>query len=222
VATSVGQRGYSIDTEKVRRLDYIIEWCETTKSSDFVDLASAYAEQIQYQWDKGHVDFGAAVDTLSTMKDSEWFLEHGGRAIYRTILDGLLSRVGAAWANDWIRLLQLPEQAVSWTDGDERLLSTGLDYYRETGFRYEQEQCEDTSEMAELKNSLVELEQKYSLGLSHTITLLEESIQEQEHSAHHDDEEAGGFSHRASLPITDAMSEDDVRGMFSGLLPRCA
>lgn len=220
VTTPGGRSGYPIDTSKERRLDSIVEWCEAAKSPAFVELAVTDADQLLQQWNKSSVDFGDAIDSLSTMKDSEWFLEHGGRAIYRTVLDGLLSHVEEAWSNDWTRLLELSEEAVGWTEGDKRLLSEGLDYYRKNGVRHEQDQCDDVSDMTELKGTLAELEQKYSLGLGPTIASLEEAIQEREDNARHDDEEGGGFSHKSTPPAADTMSEDDVRSMFGGLLPR--
>jgi len=218
VSTPNGMRGYPIDTDEVRRLEKIIEWCETTMSTDFVNLARTYADQLVCQWNSDSVNFGAAIDTFSTMKESRWFLEHGGLTICRAVLDGLLSHVNEARANDWTRLLQLSEEAVDWTEDDERSLSAGLDYYRLVGIRDEQDQCDDVSEMAELKDTLAHLEQKYSLGLGPAIASLEEAILETEDSARHDDDEGGGFSHRISPPDADTMSENDVRGMFGGLL----
>lgn len=199
------------------RLDSVVEWCEAFEEEAFVDLARTFAEALLEHWKSNSVEFGSMTTVLSTMKDASWFLEHGGMAIYRLVLDGLLMRVNEAWSTDWTYLLELPELAIEWTNADEKLLSDGLTYYLATGIGYERDDCSDVSSLNELADSLRTLESKYSLGLGHTIEAIEVEIEEREDRLRHEDEDGGGYSRGSTPALVDPTTDEDVREMFRTL-----
>ena len=212
-----GRVGHSVDTGEELRLEEMVEWCEQLQSPVFVDMARTYTDLLLKHWNTQTVEFWAANLVLKTMKKSRWFMKNGGEAISRSILSGLLAHVSEARANDWGFLLELPELAVDWTQADEDLLSVGLDDYRRTGIDDERDNCNDVSDLNNLKDSLKKLEDKYSLGFARAIAAIDRQIEENEERDHEDEGTGGGFSRRAGPLQGELMTDEEVRDMFRTL-----
>jgi len=214
--TRHGRLGYFFDTEEEWRLGNIVEWAEALKDETFVDLARAYSAFLLKRWHVQSLNFLAATVVLETIKESTWFLAHGGTKHYRTILDGVLSHVDEAWAEDWIYLLELPSHNLVWTKSDGDFLSAALHEYRHTGVNDERYNCSDIGALNELRATLNVLDEKFNVGFSSTIALIDAEIEEHEECAPYDGE-GGGFSRTSPHEQLDPVSEEDVREMFNTL-----
>jgi hypothetical protein len=137
------------------------------------------------------------------MKDKDWYLSNGGRAVYRVVLDALLTHLACAGAYDWLTLLKFPDSALEWLETDEAKLSEALDHYRREGVR------------EDFDNSLSEITQQYGLDFSRMLSSIDDAIAERNER---EPEYEGGGSY-ASPPAerVEVVTEDEVREMFRTL-----
>lgn len=213
--TLKGQRGYIVDTGKEARLDGIMELAEALHDSTFVDLARTYAAFLVSHWDKQGIDIGATVRTLRAMKENSWCWDRGMGAVYRVVIDGLLDRIGAATAQDWITLLEFPSDAPEWTESDQDRLGAGLDYYRRHGVACDRDNRSDVSDLDELRGALKDLHERFDVDFAQIIASIETDMAERIRAD--DDDEGDGFSHGYNPSLVDPVTEDDVREMFKTL-----
>ncbi|MHB8428496.1 MAG: nSTAND3 domain-containing NTPase [Acidiferrobacterales bacterium] len=216
-STLKGRREYPVDTGEEARLDRIMELAEALHDLTFVDLARKYAAFLVSHWDQQGVDISTTVRTLRGMKANTWSWDQGGEAIYRVVINGLLDHIEAATAQDWITLLELPDNAPKWTAIDEDRLSTGLDYYRRHGVDYDRDNCSDVSDLDELRGALKDLHERFGIDFAQTIASIETDIAEREERTRDEDDEGGGFSRGYNPSPADSVTEDDVREMFKTL-----
>ncbi|WP_211441445.1 nSTAND3 domain-containing NTPase [Collimonas humicola] len=215
--TPKGPRGRYVDSEEETRLAVIMELAESLHDLIFVDVAHIYAAFLVSYWEKRPVYVGAAVRTLRTMKESVWFWAQGGQSIYRVVIDGLLANINSVGAQDWITLLEFPDNAPEWTENDEERLGEGLEYYRRDGVDYDRDNCSDVSDLEALNVSLKELNERFGVDFARTIKSIESEIAEREERTRDDDVEGGGFSRGADTSPADFVTEEDVREMFKTL-----
>lgn len=215
--TPRGRRGYYVDTGEEARLDEILELAEALHDVTFVNVARTYAAFLVSHWDKHSIDIGTTVRTLRAMREKAWFWIQGGLSIYRVVIDGLLGHIHSAGAQEWIVLLEFPDNAPEWTEGDEEQLSAGLEWYRRHGVDYDRDSCSDVSDLEELRGSLKELNERFGIDFEGTIASIESDIAEHEERTRDDDGEGGGFSRGSNSSPADPVTEDDVREMFKTL-----
>ena len=195
----------------------MLEMAEGRQSTEFFALAKQIADRLIAQWG-GHVpDFGSVRRLLQKISTQKWVLGHGGKEVYRRLLDGMLEHVRFASAADWIELLALPDEALHWTAGDKSSLASEFKSYCDDGVGDDRRNCTTVDEMNGLIESLTELGQKTSHDFSYEIDQLSESIAEREEEkpkpAERDDTPSG-TSFAAPAVVATA---DDVREMFSTL-----
>lgn len=213
--TVKGTFGYSIDAGKEACLTKLVEICDALQDSAFVQLCEDYGAHLVDHWKKHSVDFQAAVNALESMKERAWYLGQGGKAIYRTVLNGLLRELEMASAHDWMTLLQLPDAAVAWSEQDEQQLRKALARYQSEGVRDDIYHCSDSDQLHDLRTSLSELAQHHGLDFKLTIASIEEKIGEYE--GREPEYEGGGYSKSVVADQADVVTEDQVREMFKTL-----
>ncbi len=216
--TSEGRRGYYVDTGEEARLNELMELTEALHDLTFVDLTCSYSEfLVASHWKKSGISIDATVRTLRAMDEKTWFWNQGGRSMYKQVVSGLLDHIKAAGAQDWITLLEFPDNAPEWTETDEKQLSAGLEYYRHRGVDDDRDNCSDVSDLEELQLSLKELNERFGVDFARTIASIESDIAEREERSRYDDGEGGGFSRESNPSPADSVTEDDVREMFKTL-----
>lgn len=210
------QRGYSIDLGVESRIRFLVETAETTQSNQLAVLACQLADNLIARWDHDVPEFKAVVGLLEEIGNKAWFLAHGGREVYRRLLDGLLEKLELAYAQDWSRLLAFSQEAGEWTEDDDSSLSAALDGYCKAGVDDEISNWTTVDELSELREALDELRENFGLDFTYAIERLDEEIYERE-------EPEPEFRGRSSFakgesPVhRDEFSDDDVRQMFSTL-----
>ena len=209
------RRGYYIDMNVEGRIGFLIEVATAHQLTRFAELAVQAAEGLAASWYHEFPEFGAAARLLGKIGENTWFLSHGGREAYRTLVDSLMNELNLATANDWLAIVELPSKALDWTEADEDHFSKTLKAYCESGVDDEISDCTTVDEMSELKASLEELVKKYGLGLQDAICKLEYEIAEREEAMDYDDQRDFG----GGRPIThqEVMSDEEVSQMFSTL-----
>jgi hypothetical protein len=185
--------GQSIDTSCEGKLDALVEWCEAFKDPTFIDLAHRYAGLLIKEWGKRGVGFGGATKALATLENCGWFMQNGGSALYRDVLNAMLAHLDSALSDDWSALLKLPEILSDWTEADQRTLSAALKRYQVNGVDEERDSCSDASDLGELNSNLRQLEEQHSLSFTRTIASIDLQISElEERQGLRDEEEGGG------------------------------
>lgn len=209
------RRGYYIDMNTEGRIGFLIEVATAHHLTRFAELAVQAAEGLAASWYHEFPEFGAASRLLEKIGENTWFLSHGGRESYRTLVDSMMNELNRATASDWLAIIEFPKNALDWTEADEDHFSKTLRTYCESGVDDEISDCTTLDEKSELKDALEELVKKYGLGLEDAICMLEEEIAEREEARDYYDERSFG----GGRPIThqEVMSDDDVSQMFSTL-----
>ncbi len=209
------RRGYYIDMGTEGRIGFLMEIATAHRLTRFAELAVQAAERLAASWYHEFPEFGAATRLFAKIGENTWFLSHGGREAYRTLVDSLMNELNRATASDWLAMIEFPNNALDWTEADEDHFSKTLKAYCESGVDDEISDCTTLDEKSELKDSLEELVKKYGLGLESAICKLEDEIAEREEAMDYDHERSFG----GGRPIThqEVMSDDDVSQMFSTL-----
>ena len=204
-----------VDMSIEERIEFLAAVSTARCSERFVELAMAGAEQLAEKWDKEIPDFGAVCRLLRKIGRNTWFLSHGGANAYRTLSDGVLDKLDAAWAEDWLKLIKLASSAQDWRECDEERLDKGLDAYCRSGVYDEISSYSNVDEMAELAESLRQLSEDHGLELSRAIESLQENIDERGEST--DEGYMRGSGAPSGNTASDTMSDDDVIEMFTTL-----
>lgn len=209
------RRGYSIDMSTEGRIGFLIKVATTHQLTRFAKLAVQAAEELAAGWYHEFPEFGAASRLLQKIGENTWFLSHGGREVYRTLVDSMMNELNRATASDWLAIIEFSNNALDWTEADEDRFSKTLKAYCKSGVDDEISECTTIIEKLELKDSLEGLVKKYGLGLEDAICKLEEEIAEREEPRDYDDERS--FGGGRTIMQQEVMSDDDVSQMFSTL-----
>jgi hypothetical protein len=209
--------GHYIDIDAEGRVVFLMELAERQKDAQSAALAITAIDVLVNGWEQRPLSFYFVLDAIERFSGNPWFLENGGRAAYRRILDGMLKRLTSARATDWIKLVALHANAVDWKESDEAQLTSGLKNYQESGVYDELSDCVDLEELNELKVSLETLTENKITGFAVVIQRLDEGITEKEAEREQLSEDKG-YSSRMTTPVTASLSDDDVRQMFATLI----
>ncbi|MDE2253403.1 MAG: restriction endonuclease [Betaproteobacteria bacterium] len=213
--TPRGRIGHPVDAGEEARLARLVEICDALRSRTFVQLCEQYAAHLVARWEKHWFPISSALRALDAMNGKDWYLSNGGQAIYRVILDVVLTRLALADANDWLTLLNFPDSAVEWLETDGSKLSEALDHYRREGVREAFDNCSDPNDLNELRNSLNELTQRYGLDFARILSSIDQAIAERDERE--PEYESGGSSGSPLGERAEVVTEDEVREMFSTL-----
>jgi hypothetical protein len=213
--TPRGTIGRPVDVGEEDRLAKLVEICDSLRSGTFVQLCEQYATYLVARWENHWFHISSALRALDTMDGKDWYLSNGGRAVYRAILDALLTRLALADANDWLTLLKFPNSALEWLETDGAKLSEALDHYRREGVREDFDNCSDLHDLNELRTSLSELTQQHGLDFAHILSSIDEAIAEGDERE--PEYEGGESSESPPGEPAEVVTEDEVREMFSTL-----
>lgn len=209
------QRGFYIDTSTEGRIGFLIEVATAYQLTRFAELSVLAAEGLAANWYREFPEFGAASRLMEKIGENTWFLSHGGREAYRTLVDSMLNELNRATSSDWLAIIEFPNNALDWTEADEEHFRKTLKAYCQSGVDDEISDCTTLDEKSELKGSLEELVKKHGLSLEDAIWKLEEGIAEREEDKDYDDERS--FGGGSSITREEVMTDDDVSQMFSTL-----
>jgi hypothetical protein len=212
-----GMVGQPVDTGEEDRLAKLVEICDVLRSSTFVQLCEQYAAHLVARWERHSVHISAALRALDAMKDKDWYLSNGGRAVYRLVLDALLTQLAFAGVHDWLALRRFPDSALEWLENDETKLSEALDHFRREGVREDFDNCSDADDLNELRTSLSELTRQFGLEFSHILSSIDEAIAERNERGPEDEGEGEGSSWSPPADRAEVVTEDEVREMFRTL-----
>jgi hypothetical protein len=131
----------------------------------------------------------------------------------------VLGDLVTARASDWIQLVELPNNSVTWTTSDQARLTSGLKNYEERWVYDEEKECAGLDELNEMKISLEQLAKQKPVSFTSVMRTLDDGItlKEQERGQLAEEE---GYSRAMKSPAALAMSDDDVRVMFATLIER--
>jgi hypothetical protein len=210
------QRGYPIDTGYEAKIGFLAEVAAVHESVHLAAMARRLSETLAGEWERQGIAFGPVLRLLATITDNGWFLDHGGREMYRKLLNGLLDGLAFARADDWLDLLAFPTKALEWAEEDEARLKTALCNYEEDGARDERRDCSTVDELAGLRESLSKLHVEYGLDLAYEIDRLDEDISERSEGSS-DSEEGSGYWRDQTPVRLEVTTDDEVREMFRTL-----
>ena len=97
----------------------------------------------------------------------------------------------------------------------EAKLSEALDHYQREGVREDLDNCSNSDDLNELRNSLSELTQQYGLDFARMVSSIDQAIAERNELEPEYD--GGGSSGNQAGERTEVITEDEVRDMFSTL-----
>jgi len=207
--------GQPVDAGEEDRLAKLVEVCDVLRSGTFVQLCEQYAAHLVARWEGHSFHISAALRALDAMKGRDWYLRNGGKAVFRVVLNALLTQLAFAGAHDWLTLLKFPDSALEWLETDEAKLSEALDHYRREGVREDFDNCSDADDLNELRISLSELTQEYGLDFSLMLSSIDEAIAER--NEREPEYEGGGSSGTPPAERVEVVTEDEVREMFRTL-----
>lgn len=208
--------GYPIDMDYEAKVGFLAEVAAAHESPQLAAMACGAADTLLAGWERGVVEFGSVLQLLAAIAENAWFLDYGGRDVYRRLLNGVLDGLESARANDWFGLLAFPEKALEWSDADEARLNAGLRYYEQSGVDDERDECTNLDELTDLRGSLDTLSKEYGIDFRYEIRRLDEDISEREAGALNR-EEGSGFSRLRTTVLHQVVTDDEVREMFRTL-----
>ena len=215
--TPRGSVGSYVDTTEEDRVTTLCEVTEASQSNEFVSLFAAYADWLVGRWKRHSIEFPAALRAMEAMAASDWLLKHGGKSIYRKLLDAMLDSLVTATAYEWVDLLNLPSSAYEWLESDQHRLMVAFDRYRTLGVDEDRDSCDNSSHLQELQAGLKELSERHGIDFSREIARIEEAIIDFDERESDDEYESGSYSHRSSTDRVETVTEDEVRDMFRTL-----
>ena len=210
------QRGYPIDLGYESKVGFLAEVAAAHQSAELAEMACQAAEVLLVEWSRRFVDFGPAVRLLAAIAENAWFVDHGGRELYRKLLNVVLDGLESARADDWLELLAFPKKALEWSRDDDARLSAGCRYYERQGMDEERDERTSLDELRELRESLDKLYREYGFDLWRAIGRLDDEIAEREPHPRNL-QEGSGFSPSRATVLHPSVTDDDVREMFRTL-----
>ncbi len=209
-------RGYPIDMDYQAKIGFLAEVAAAHQLTSLSAIACQAADTLVDDWNHHVVDFGPVVRLLAAISEHAWFLDHGGRDVYRRLLNGILDGLTFARADDWLDLLAFPAKALEWTEADESRLSAALQHYRQHGIEDERHDCTSLDELTGLRESLGQLNKKFALDFGYVIRRLDDDIAEREDRPQRLEEGSGISRNRATIRDR-VVTDDEVREMFRTL-----
>jgi hypothetical protein len=212
-----GLRGFGIDMADEARIGFIVELSEAQQSTELLTLASKAADRLVAGWSRAIPSFMSVLRLLNGISENRWFAAHGGRAMHRKLLDGMLNHLNFATASDWLELVALRERAVNLTEDHQSTPDRGLKEYCENGVGDDRRDLTRADEKSDLKDSLAQLGTKVGYDFSYDIRRLEEDIAERKEEPESLNEGSGIGIPSETLTLKEVVTDDDVRQMFSTL-----
>ncbi len=182
--TRSGMTGHLIDLGNESRIGFIAELSKAFMSLPMVELVTQASEQLIIGWNGVVPEFTTVLHLLERLRKLPWVLAHGGRALYRRLLEEMLGHLTYATAADWLVLSDLPKQSMGWTPENQAVLDQAFQEYCDEGFDEERSNTGDRDEMGGLLSSLMELGTKRNHNFSKEIRRLQEDIVEAEEEQH--------------------------------------
>jgi hypothetical protein len=208
-----------VDTTVEGRTVFLIQLAELQKDVKAAELATRSVEVLVNGWERRAVSYYFSFNVLEQLMINPWFLANGGQAAYRRVLDCVLGDLVTARASDWIKLVELPNNSVTWTTSDQARLTSGLKNYEERWVYDEEKGCAGLDELNEMKISLEQLAKQKPVSFTSVMRTLDDGITLKEKERGQLAEEEG-YSPAMKSPAALAMSDDDVRVMFATLIER--
>jgi hypothetical protein len=216
VKKSDGTRiGYFVDMDYEGKVEFLAKIAAAHQSVTLCAMASRMAMRLIEKWKKEIVEFGPVLRLLEAIAENRWFLDHGGREVYRSLLTEVVDALGYARAEEWLNILEFQTKAIEWSDADEEKLKTAFQHYKQSGVDDERRDCTSTPEMTGLRESLSKLSAEYGLDFEYAIERLDEDIAER--GEEHPHEGGSGYSRDQTPPLHDLVTDDQVREMFRTL-----
>ena len=213
-----GMTGHIIDMGSESRIGFIAELSEAFTSLPLVELVAQATEQLIIGWSSVVPEFTTVLHLLDRLQNLPWVLAHGGRALYRKLLEQMLGHLTFATAADWLVLSDLPKQSMAWTLENQAVLDQAFQEYCDEGLNEERSNTGDSDEMGALLSSLMELGTKRNHNFSKEIRRLQEDIAEAEEEEHSESLRSGdSFRSDDAAMAYDSTTDDDVRQMFETL-----
>jgi len=216
VRTKSGISGSSIDMGNAERIAFLVKLSERYKSVQLLDVTSRAVEHLVTGWTRAVPEFYELTGLLKKLKSYGWFISHGGRALYRKLLDGVLDNMTFANASDWVELVSLSNTALGWTDADQVVFDRELAEYCDKGVNEERTNCDTEEQLTAMIQSLPELGRKIGVDFSYQMGRLEEALNEfgpsQEELS-----EGEGIPRSSAVFPSQEVTDNDVRQMFNTL-----
>jgi hypothetical protein len=209
------RRGYPIDMGEESRIAALLEIADIQKSPTLCVLAGQASNHLVESWNREVPDFSGVLRLLSQISENDWSLAHGGRDMYRRLLDGLLQNMGLARATDWVAILPFAQKPSFWTDADKATVRDAFAKYRDEGVTDERYDCTTLDEMGGLVDDLTSL-QKFGADFSQAIDRLNQNIAEREDGRDEPDE-GTGISPSVTTVHSRETTDEEVRDMFRTL-----
>jgi hypothetical protein len=214
----IGMSGHLIDIGSEARIGFIAELSDSFKSAPMFELVTQASEQLIIGWNGVVPEFTTVVHLLERLRKLPWVLAHGGRAIYRRLLEEMLGHLTFATAADWVVLSGLPAQSTGWAAENQATLDQAFQKYCDEGFSEERSNTGNSDEMGALLSSLMELGARRNYNFSKEVRRLQEDIAEAEEEEHSESLSSGdSFPSSAAAVTYDSTTDDDVRQMFETL-----
>lgn len=210
------QRGYYNDIAFAGKTEFLVEFATDNQSAQFAKLAVQASGELAASWNNDVPDFATAIHLFAKIGDNTWFLAQGGREAYRRLVDSLMNELDYATADDWLSMVEFPDDALDWTEADEKRFRKALNYYCTSGVDDELSNSTTVDELSALKDSLDELMNKHGLDLRYAFYQAEEKLAELEELEEADNERSFGGGH--SIQREETMSDEDVAEMFRSYL----
>jgi hypothetical protein len=206
-------RGYPIDIEEESRIAALLEIADIQKSPTLCVPAVQACDHLVESWNRQVPNFSGVLLLLSQISENEWSLAHGGRDMYRRLLDGVLQNIRLARATDWVAILPFVQTSPFWTDADKATVRDAFSEYRDEGITDERYDCTTLQEIEGLVDDLTSL-QKFGVDFSQAIDRLNQDISEREDGREEPDEGIG-ISPSATTVHRRETTDEEIRDMFS-------
>jgi hypothetical protein len=206
--------GRIVDSLLEPRLVVLIDIAEELKTEESLLLCSRYLDHLITWWRTNPFDFGYAISSLNRLLDSKW-VSRSNPNLYSTLLSKFYERLRTANADDWLRIIPFARVEDSNNCIDQAVIDRELEEYRENGAREERQNCSNSSELSELKESLVLLEENFSILFPGEIGRIEEEIAQKEEWEPRSP--SGALPDPPTSHELEVMSENEVRQMFMSL-----
>ena len=127
-----------------------------------------------------------------------------------------MNQLDYAAADDWLSMIEFPDNALDWTKADEKRFREALNSYCASGVDDEMsDSIFDRDRLSTLRDSLDELVNKHGLDLEYALGRVEEELAELDETQESNAER--NFAGGRSLRHEEAMPDEDVAEMFNTL-----
>lgn len=205
---------YYRDIEFESKIGLLMEIATLHRSSHIAELAVRATQQHTEDGIHGYRAFNNTMELFAEISKNTWFLEHGGREIYRVLLDGLFNEISPTRATEWLATIELHNNALDWTESDEERFRIALESYRNSGVYLEMSNYDTSDALSKLKDSLKQLAHYRGFKFKSAIREIEQQISKLEDFEYEEDD---SFSEWRSMSSDQVMADEDVSEMFNTL-----